>query len=102
MPEAQKSPWWDTFKVSPDLYEFNAQIRLGEKFYGIHVHLGRVKKRSDGRWNWWKWPHKLRCDWHVKEQQQGVAKTLDEAKAIVEAGFQAPNNNPTEPSLQRV
>ena len=49
-------------------------------------HLGIVKPRADGRWNWWRKPSQFHT-WHPG---QGVAATRQEAKAHVEEGWTPP------------
>lgn len=47
-------------------------------------HLGAVKKRTDSRWDWWRWA----SDFHIwAGPAQGVVETMEEAKAQVISGW---------------
>jgi hypothetical protein len=50
----------------------------------IVEHLGAVKPRRDGRWNWWAWPSRFHKEWQGANNQ-GVATGEQEAKRKVEA-----------------
>lgn len=62
--------------------------------YPWHIRLGIIKQRHDGRFDWFRLPINelwaARIGWLVSEAQQGVAVTLEEAKRLVELGFQTP------------
>lgn len=59
-------------------------VRL-QPFDVIHEHLGSIKQRADGRWNWWRWKSRYH-EWSVG-RGQGVALTEEEAKAKVLEGW---------------
>ena len=52
----------------------------------ICEHLGIVKPRADGRWNWWRKPSQF----HKWNPGQGVVATRQEAMAHVEEGWTPP------------
>ena len=58
------------------------QVRL-EPNNRIHEHLGTIKLRADGRWNW----RRMRTKFHKWATGQGVALTEKEAKAKVLEGW---------------
>ncbi len=49
-------------------------------------HLGAVKKRSDGRWNWWRFESKYHLTW--KGESQGVADNQGTAEMRVLEGWE--------------
>ncbi len=52
----------------------------------ICEHLGIVKLRADGRWNWWRKPSQF----HKWDTGQGMAATKQEAVEWVEEGWTPP------------
>lgn len=61
---------------------------IGDKVYDfIRERLGIVRPRKDGRWDWFRRPTRAHTPWPVMDFQQGVARTLEEARAAVEAGW---------------
>lgn len=50
----------------------------------IVEHLGAVKERTDGRWDWWRWA----SEFHLWDRVgQGVTEIEEEAKAQVMLGW---------------
>ncbi len=64
-------------------YLYRIPIRPG---YLLCEHLGIVKPRGDGRWNWWRKPSQF----HKWDTGQGVATTKQEAMEWVEEGWTPP------------
>jgi hypothetical protein len=52
----------------------------------IVEHLGAVKKRKDGRYDWWRWPSRFHPTWD-KQARQGVVDTEEGAMEIVLKGW---------------
>ncbi len=67
---------------------------------GWHHLIGEIRLRKDGRFDWWRLPLKDEIgrytgpkNW-TSEARQGVAKTMDEAKTMIEMGFAPVNGVP--------
>lgn len=88
--ELSGRPWW--WKVDEKNFTYDAHVKQGDRIHHINVNLGSIKFRG-GRWNWFIVPSPHRSDWPVKKHRQGVAKTLEEAKASVEAGWKIEVSN---------
>jgi hypothetical protein len=52
-------------------------------------HMGAVKKRSDGRWNWWRFKSDFHKSWHENfgGVSQGVADSQGAAEIRVLEGW---------------
>ena len=75
-------------------YLYRIPIRPGGS---ICEHLGIVKPRGDGRWNWWR----KKSQFHTWDTGQGVVTTKEEAVLMVEEGWTPPvpvNYDPDQPS----
>ena len=68
---------WDTF-----LRSIRYRVQIGHDVAMVE-HLGAVKYRADGRWNWWRWQSR----YHEWKPGQGVAATVEAAKARVLEGW---------------
>lgn len=62
----------DGFYISP--------IKRNSK---IFCKIGRIKKRSDGRYTWFIWKHPYDLSWNDNKDSQGVTNTIDESKNII-------------------
>lgn len=51
----------------------------------ITEHLGAIKLRVDGRWNWWRWTSDFHKEW--SGYAQGVVGAKQDAITIVEEGW---------------
>jgi len=51
----------------------------------IVEHLGAIKLRKDGRWNWWRWTSDFHKEW--SGHAQGVVVAKADAITIVEEGW---------------
>lgn len=52
----------------------------------MHECLGAVRKKNDGRWEWWRWPAHY-FSWNG--EGQGVCATREEAEVEVLKGWKA-------------
>ncbi len=52
-------------------------------------HIGAVKERNDGRWNWWRWPSNFHKTWNG--EGQGVAASKYAAMLQVLDGWELEN-----------
>jgi len=69
------------FIESNNKIKYKVPIRTGSR---IHEILGEIKKKNDGRYNWFLIPSTFhKHTWNVEKHKQGVSKTLDEAKTIL-------------------
>ena len=51
----------------------------------IHETLGKIKRKNDGRWEWWRWSSQFHKNW--KGSAQGVTLTKEGAEAQILAGW---------------
>ncbi len=68
-----------------DVYFMVCYTQFADKVFRFHLHLGKVKQKNDGRFDWWYWykPHYMTTQ-TVKENKQGVAASKEEAMSILE------------------
>ena len=73
-------------------YTFSAPLKFNAEDRDDHTiteKLGYITFRGS-RWNWFLCPAKRRYDWPIKKHRQGIAESLEEAKGIIEAGWNKP------------
>ena len=69
------------FIESGNKIKYKIPIRLGSR---IHEILGEIRKKNDGRFNWFKIPSTFhKTTWNVEKHEQGTVKTIEEAKSIL-------------------
>ncbi len=84
---------YDTMEKTPACQERATWKQCGKRLvYTMTIspdsriveHLGAVKLRGDGRWDWWRWE----SDFYEWPTGQGVEETEEEAKARVLEGWE--------------
>jgi len=66
---------------------FICQCRIRDRvFPSMTQKLGYVRRKNDGRWEWFRCPQAYNPLWDVPKHVQGVMDTVEEAKAKVEEG----------------
>lgn len=49
--------------------------------------LGQVRVNHEDLFEWWLYPARTRTDWPVRHLDQGIAPTLEAARAIIEGAW---------------
>lgn len=68
----------------------------------IRSKLGGIKKKNDGRWEWWRWNSLFHKDWNEgKSMCQGVVKTREEAIDKLLKGWPEGKREKSELNIQK-
>jgi hypothetical protein len=59
----------------------------GQWFHWLSQELGSIKPKNDGRWEWTRAGIPGHPVWRNTKHEQGVCKTMQEARRKVEEGF---------------
>jgi len=80
------SPRWHVYQ--DDEYHLIANSCCNEKIYFWTHKYGYIRKKNDGRYEWFARPTSWDTyNWECTTYKQGVCKTIQEAKSILEAFF---------------